>query len=810
MLLQDVRYALRGWRGHPLLISAAILSLALGMGANTAVFSVLNAALLTTAPVAEPAALILVYSTSAANPSLQGTSFPNYEDLRRALPFELAAAAPISIGLSTENGEPEELPAELVSDNYFDVVGVRAGHGRSFATGQGTTPGSNPTVVVSDTLWQRRFNRRPDAIGQKVSINGRPFTIAGIAPPGFASLDVLRAVDVWIPTVMHQDALTGVQSFYFRQRSGGMFDVVARRPPSLTASQMLSMLGAQATLLTDGYPKENKGLNFEVRPLTQAGLKPAQRAVWLRAGGLVAAIVALVLLIACVNVANLLLARSAARHREIAVRTAIGASKRQLIRQLLIESAMLSAAGAALGVAIADVSLRFLKAARPVVVPASFDAPLDLRVFAFTAIVAVATGLGFGLIPALQTARQDIVSGLKEGRVIGGRASRFSRALLVVQSTLASVALVLAALFVRSAQQAQTVDPGFNRTKLAVVSFDLGMLRYDNTQGPEFVRRVNERMAAIPGVITSAVSSYVVLDGAPLASKIRLAGQPDAEALSIRAQAVGLEYFRAMDIALLEGRTFRPTDTGTSAFGWAIVNQTLANQLWPGRTVIGQQFQILGIPEPYQIIGLVADSQYETLAEAPQPFFYIFYDQAPGLKKLTLFVRTIGDPRALLSTIEREVRSVDPNLPLLSVRTISDVMNRAMWVPRTGSALLTMFAIISLVLAAIGTYGVTAFFVRQQWREVGIRAALGATRSEIVYYLIKWTLMPGLIGLALGLLVARLSGRAIAGLLIGVSPGDPTSFAVPAIVLVLVSGAAAAIPAWGAIRMDLARVLTRD
>ena len=618
------------------------------------------------------------------------------------MPFELAAAAPISIGLSTQNGEPEELPAELVSDNYFDVVGVRAGHGRVFATGQGTAAGSNPMVVVSDTLWQRRFNRRPDAIGQKVSINGRPFTIAGIAPRGFASLDVMRAVDVWIPTVMHQDALTGVQGFYFRQRSGGMFDVVARRPPSLTASQMLAMLGAQARLLTDAYPKENTGLNFEVRPLTQAGLKPAHRAVWLRAGGLVAAIVALVLLIACVNVANLLLARSAARHREIAVRTAIGASKRQLIRQLLIESVMLSAAGAVLGVGIADVSLRFLKAVRPVIVPESFDASLDLRVFAFTAIVAVATGLGFGLIPALQTARQDIVSGLKEGRVIGGRASRFSRALLVVQSTLATVALVLAALFVRSVQQAQAVDPGFNRTNLAVVSFDLGMLRYDNTQGQEFVRRVNERMASIPGVITSAVSSYVVLDGAPLASKIRLVGQPEAEALAIRAQAVGLEYFRAMDIALLEGRTFRPTDTVTSAFGWAIVNQTMANQLWPGRTVIGQRFEILG-PGEYEIIGLVADSQYETLAEAPQPFFYIFYDQAPGLKKLTLFVRTIGDPRALLSTIERDVRAVDPNLPLLSVRTISDVMNRAMWVPRTGSALLTMFAVISLVLAAIGT-----------------------------------------------------------------------------------------------------------
>jgi len=808
MLIQEARYAFRLWRIHPFLIGAAVLSLAVGMGANTALFSVLNAALLTTAPVANPNSLFRVYSTTAANSSPQGTSFQNYEDLRKALTFEIAATAPISIGFSASSGQPEEIPAELVSDNYFDLIGARIALGRAFATGRDTAPGSNPTVVISYSLWQRRFSGRPDVVGERVSINARPFTILGVAAEGFASLDILRAVDVWIPVAMHQEALTGVQSFYFRQRSGVMFDVVGRAEPRLTGAAVLSMLRAQANALATAYPKENKGLGLEVRPLRQAGIPPERRVAWVRAGQLMGAVVILVLLIACVNVANLLLARSAVRQREIAVRAAIGATRRQLIRQLLVESVMLAAAGSVVGLGFAAASIRLLLWLRPAFIPPSFQAPLDGRMLIFTGIVGVVTGLLFGLIPAFQSAHRDVVVALKGGRSVS-QASRFGRALLVTQATLATLAVVLAALFLRSVQEAQSMDPGFNRANLAVVTFDLGMLRYDNKQGPEFVRLVNERMAAIPGVITSAVSSYVVLDGAPLASKIRRVGDPEAEALAIRAQAVGLEYFRAMDIALLEGRTFRPTDTVTSASGYAIVNQTMANQLWPGRTVIGQQFEILG-PGLYEIIGVAADSQYETLAEAPQPFFYIFYDQAPGLKKLSLFVRTIGDPETLLSSIEREVRAVDPNLPLLSVRSISDVMNRAMWVTRTGSALLTMFAVISLVLAAIGMYAVSAFFVRQQWREIGIRTALGASRTAIVIHLVKWTMLPSLAGILAGLLIALLSGHTVAQFLIGVTPNDPASFSASAVSLALVCTLASILPARRALQIDPVKVLSPE
>jgi predicted permease len=811
VMIQDIRYAWRVWRKYPLVIVAAILSLGFGMGANTAVFSVLHAALLKTAAVREPGTISRIYSTSAASAGLHATSFQNYDDLRRAMPFAIAAAAPISIGLSSDGGQPEEVPAELVSDNYFRLLGVVPALGRLFAVSEGGPDGSSPVVVVSDALWRRRFAGRADAIGHKVSVNARPFTIIGVAPAGFASLDLMRAVDVWIPMAMHADALTGVQNFYFNQRWRGMFDLVARQEPPLTGTEARSLLMAQATALADTFPKENEGLGFETRALRQSGLNPAQRESWTRGGGLMGGVVALVLLIACVNVANLLLARSAARQREIAVRLALGASRRDLIRQLLIESFMLSLAGAAAGLLIAKGSLLLLNGMRPAFMPTSFATPIDGLALVFTGVMTVLTSLAFGLAPAFQSARQDVVNGLKNSRALVRRTSGgdFGRLLLVVQSTLATVALVLAALFLRSLHQAQTLDTGFDRQNLVVVGFDLGMLRYDNTRGPALVRQVNERMAATPGVVASAVSSHAVLDGAALASKIRLAGQPDAEAQSVHAQAVGLQYFKTMGIPLLEGRTFRETDT-ESPFGWAIVNKTLARQLWPGQPAIGQRFQLMGIKEPYEVVGLAADSQYESLGEATQPYFYIFYDQTPGLKKLTLFVRTTGDPRALQSTIEQGIRAVDPNLPLLSVRTMSEVMEKAMWVPRTGSALLMLFGAMSLTLAAIGIYGVTAFFVRQQVRDIAIRTALGASRFAILVPLMRWTFAPTLAGIALGLIVATLIGRLLGNFLIGIAPTDIASFASASSILGLVAAAASVLPALGATRLDPSSVLRGD
>ena len=812
-LALDCRSAWRMWRRYPWLTGVAILSLALGMGANTAVFSVMHALLLTSAPVYDPGSLIAIYSTSAANPGWHQTSFKNYEDLREALPIEALAYAAIPVGMSTVGNQPEQVPTEIVSGNYFELLGVRAAVGRTFAytAAEDKLADKHPELVISDALWKRRFGSRTDVLHQTVQLNARPFTIVGVAPPAFRGLDVLRAVDVWVPA-SNTIILTGVSGFYFRNRSTGMFDVVARTTSTDGPRNVQPRLQVQASKLAQLFPDANRGLQFATRPLWQARMNPAQRDTWVRAGGLLAVVVGLVLLIACANVANLLLARSVSRRREVAVRLALGATRRQLTRQLLLESLLLSSVGALVGLGVAWAAVRMLSVVRPAFVPASFDAPLDWNALAFTGVIAFLVGPLFGLLPALQASRADVVDGLKsdEGRRPAARRD-FSPALLVAQSTLATVALILASLFVRSLGQAQGIHPGFDADHVAVVSFDLGMLRYDNAKGPAFVRRVNDRLRAVPGVISSAVASHVLLDGAGLAGKITLAGREDAEALSVEAGAVGTDYFRTMGIPVVAGRGFQESDApAVSEFGWTVVNQTMAEQLWPGREAVGRRFHVLGITEPYVVVGVVADALYDTLGERRRPYFYIYYDQSPGLKKLTLHVLTAGDPRRLLPAIQAEIQAADPNLPVITARTMSDVVRDAMWVPRTGAALLLAFGFIALSLAVIGIYGVTAFFLRQRRREIGIRLALGATAADILSMVVRRILAPTAIGLAVGLVASYLGGRLVASLLIGIGPADPRSFAAAGVVLAAAAAAACALPVVAAIRMDPAPVLRRE
>jgi predicted permease len=809
----DLRSAWRMWRAHPLLTAAAVVSLALGIGANTAVFSVMNALFLKSAPVAEPGTLVAVYSASAAGPGSHQSSFKNYTDLRESLPVELLAYTPIPVGLSAAGSPAENVSTELVSGNYFSLLGVRAGLGRVFAftAEQDKVANTDPEIVISDALWRRRFGGA-DVVNQVVQLNARPFTIVGVAPPTFVGLDVLRTVDVWVPA-SNTSILTGVTNFYFNNRAIGMFDVVARTTASTGPPQLASILQGQAARLAQTFPNENKGLSLVTRPFWQAGMNPTQRDTWLRAGELLTLVVGLVLLIACANVANLLLGRSASRRRELAIRLAIGATRRQVARQLLTESLLLSSAGAVVGFCLARGMIYVLSAVRPAFVPVTFEAPIEWTALLFTGVIAFLVAPICGLLPALQASRANVVDGLKGGEVAAQRVGGhdFSVVVLIAQSTLATIALILASLFVRSLRHAQEVDLGFDADHVAIVSFDLGMLRYDNTKGPAFVRRVNDRLHAVPGIISSAVASHVLLDGAGLASKIKLAGHEDAEAISVEAGAVGIEYFRTMKIPIVGGRGFQESDAAeVSEFGWAVVNRTMAQQLWPATDAVGQKFHILGIKEPYVVVGVVSDSRYDTLGEARRPYFYIYYDQAPGLKKLTLHVLTTGDPRPMLATIQREIQAADPNLPLIKARTMSDVLDAAMWVPRTGAALLLLFGAIALSLAVVGIYGVTAFFVRQRRREIGIRLALGASMARITWLVVRRTMVPTLVGFVLGLIASSVGGQLFGSLLIGINPTDPRSFAIALATLAAAAAAASVVPAFAAMRLDLIPILRRE
>ncbi|PYP63373.1 MAG: hypothetical protein DMD26_14715, partial [Gemmatimonadetes bacterium] len=758
---------------------------------------------LTTAPVSNPETLYSIFSKSGATQEPRATSFQNYEDLQQAFRFGIAAHVAILVALTDNAGEAEQVAAALVSNNYFRVLGVRALIGRVFTEGEGRAEGQSPVVVISHSLWQRRFGGQA-VLGRTIAINTRSFAIIGVAPHGFRGVEVGKAVDVWIPSSMHGDALTGVQTFYFRQRSAAMFDLIARLPTSATVAEMESSLEAQAHILAERFPADNKGLTFDAIPLRQAQLGPARRAVWLRAGGLLAVVVALVLLIACANVANLALARILTRRQEVSLRLALGAPPAQVRRHLTIESAVLAIIGGVTGLGVAWGSIRLVTLVRPSSLFPAFTAAIDGRVLAFTAAVACVVTVLVGVGPALYMTSGIALTDLHRDRFTAARVTRgyVARLLLALQSALAMIALIFAALFVRSLRNVQLIDPGFRANNLALVTFDLGALRYDNERGPAFVRRVNERMKAVPGVVSSAVASHVVLDGSGLESRIRVAGHVSAEALGVHAQAVGLDYFQTMGLAILDGRAFRQGDDTSSRFGWAVVNATMAERIWPGRSAIGERFEITGIAEPYVVVGVVSNSQYETLGEKTQPFFYIYYDQSPGLKKLTLYVRTSVDPASVLPAVVREIRGIDRNLPLTDVRTMSDVLRKATWAARAASALLGSFGVLALALALVGTYGVTAFFVNRQRRDIGIRMALGASSRSAIAPIIQSTFVPALVGTVCGAVVAAVGARFVAGLLVGVSPDDPLSICAAATILLACAGAASLLPARAALRQD--------
>ncbi len=808
--LRDVRHGLRGFKRNPILTGVAIVSLALGIGGNVATFSVLSALFLESAPVRRPAELVSIYTTRPDQPGPALTSFKNFDDLRKSLPVPAAAYASILVGISEPSGEAEQVSGELVSDNYFQVLGVGAVRGRTFLPEEGKIDGQNPVVVISDALWQRRFAAQ-DVIGRTILVNTKPFRIVGIAPAGYRGLDLGRAVDVWIMTSMHADALAGIQAFYYRVRVSSMFDVVARVASDEALAALTARLKTQARDLATAFPAENNGLAFDVLPLQQARLGPQRRATWLRAGGLLAAVVALVLLIACANVANLLLAQAVMRRHEISLRRALGASNGRLRRQLLTEAALLAVAGAGIGIGVAYMSLRWAMGGHFLILPRSLQLGLDGKALTVAAAAGVCSTFLFGLAPALYATQGDISSGLRGGRIASGRLSgdRFSRLLLVAQSTLATTALILAVLFVRSLRNAQRIDPGFKTDHLALATFDLGLLRYDSERAPALVRRVLERINRIPGVTSSTISSHVVLDGPGLQSKITLPGRADAEDIGAHAQAVGRDYFRTMGLAVAAGRTFREDDSAPSKFGWAVVNMTMAQTVWPDRPAVGQRFAISGIPEQYEVIGVVANSQYESLGETAQPFFYIYYGQATGLKKLSLYVRTAVDPASVLPAIARAVHDEDAQLPLIDLRTMADVLRKATAAPRAGSILLSAMGFLSVMLALMGTYGVTAFVVGRRRRDIGIRRALGASNSEVLLPFIRSTFLPALMGVVIGAALTVMASRLLSGLLVAVKPSDPVSLA-SATLIIVGSALATFVPAMSAIRSNVAVVLRNE
>jgi predicted permease len=810
-LMQDIRFGARMLFKSRAFTVVAILSLALGIGANTTIFTLVNAVLLQSLPVSEPAQLMSVFGTDDNNKGQQldyaPISYPNYVDYRDQNDVFTGL---LIYGFATMSlsgtGEPEQINGLMVSGNYFDLLGVKAAQGRTFLAEEDKTPGTHPVIVLSHALWQRRFGGDPGIVGKTITLNSQGFTVIGVAPPGFRGTFAIGASDFWVPIAMHDQVLTGTFREWFNERRALLFNVIGRLKPGVSREQAQVAMQTIGRRLEQEYPKENEKRNVMLVPLAQSTINPNQRDLFVRAGGLLTTVVGLVLLIACANVANLMLARATARRKEIAIRAALGAGRMRIIRQLLTESILLSVLGGALGLFLAYWACELLWSFRPPFFNQNdLSLELDGRVLAFTMLLSLLTGIVFGLAPALQATRTDLVTELKEksGPPRQTR-QRFNlrNVLVVAQMALSLVALIGAGLFLRSLRNAQQLNPGFETEKLMVMSFDLGAQGYNATRGREFDRQVQARVESLPGVRSAAVASNGPLNAGFMRS-VFIEGQESpagGRGKLILVTTVGPKYFETMGIPLMRGRDFGSSDQENSV-KVVVINEAMAKRFWPGEEAVGKRFKFFGDETPTEVVGVARNSDSVNLGEDPRPLAYMPLAQNfPAFT--TLIVRTEGDPRGVLPTVRREVQALDPNLPLIAVSPISEVLDQVLWAPRMGAALLAAFGLLALVLAAVGIYGVLGYNVTQRTHEIGLRMALGAQRGDVLKMVVRQGMVLTLIGVGVGVVAAFLVTRFMESLLYGVAATDPVTFIAVSLVLALVALLACLIPARRATRVD--------
>ncbi|HEX4963098.1 MAG TPA: ABC transporter permease [Thermoanaerobaculia bacterium] len=812
-LWKDLGLSLRALRRSPAFTIAAVASLALGIGANTLIFIFLNAFFFKGLPVKDPDRLVAIYAVDLDKQDLLPTSYLNFEDLRReSTVFSgLAAYRDLSASLTSEK-EPAWLQGEIVSGNYFDVLGVKPVLGRFFLPEEDGAPGAHPVVVLSYGLWQSRFGSDPKIQGRVVHLNEQGFTVIGVAPPEFKGLSVLSTPpQIWVPLAMYRDLTSGPQKKWIERRGSMTFSALGRLKPGVALETAGSFLKTFGGRLEREYPSANQGLGLAAIPLGRATLPPGARGRFALSGGLLAAVVGLLLLIAGANVANLLLARALARSGEIAVRLSLGAGRGRLLRQLLTEGALLGLLGGAAGLLVAVVGRKILWALRPPFFPDSLDLGLDARVLLFTFAVALATGILFSLAPAFQSFRLDLSSILtRQARSGAGRGDgsggRLREALIAAQVALSIVVLAGAGLFVRSLLAVEKVDPGFETQKLFVIPVDLGARGYVPARAQEFYRQVVERLAKVQGVSQAAVANRFLLVAGGVRTPVNAEGageQTGNQQVTAAVTTVGTGYFDTVGIRLRAGRAFNETDReGTVPV--VVVNESLARRLWPGQApgaTVGKRMRLNPTEGWLQVVGVVADARTNGLAEPPEPNAYRPVLQSYAAMML-VHVRTAADPGSVLERVRREVQAMDPGLPLLAPRTIGEVRNQSLWAPRMGAGLLTLFGLLAMTLAALGVYGVVAYSVGQRRREIAIRMAIGAERRDVVGLVLRQGMRPVVLGIAAGVVAALLLARLIASLLFGIGAADPLSFGGAALLLALVALAAVYFPARRAAVLD--------
>jgi predicted permease len=810
-VLSDLRFAVRLLGRSPAFAAAAIGSLALGIGVNTAIFTLVNAVFLNPIEVREPSRLVSVFTTDQRNRgqffNFMATSYPNARDYReRSDVFEgVAIHQGVPLNLAS-GGDPEQVFGQIATNNFFSILGVPALVGRTFDPAAPDEAAGDPVAVLSYPLWQRRFGGDRSLVGRDILINNQPFTVIGVMPPGFRGVNAIAGPELWVPFSTRDRVLTGFFRENMEDRRALLFFMTARLRPGVTVEQAAAQLDTLGRQLEQAYPTPNKGRSATALPLLEATINPGLRGQAVRAISVLAVVVGLVLLIACANVANLLLARAATRRREIAVRLSLGASRARLVRQLLTESVVLALLAGGAGLIVAHRSRQALLTLRPPFFPDHVELPLSMPVLLFTLGVSLLTGVLFGLAPALHASRSDLTTELRDRSTpaLGGRHGAWLRGgLVVTQVALSLVTLAAAGLFVRSLANAQRIDPGFDAGRLAVTSFNVGAQNYSEERGRTFQRQVLERARAIPGVEGAALADFVPLGGGAIGRTVFPEGVDatnPSNGVFVSVASISPGYLQTIGVPLLAGRDLSDTDR-QNAPQTVVVNEAMAARFWPGQNAVGKRFRFFGDTDPREVVGIARNSKVFFIGEdPPQPFAYVPLEQnyAPAL---TLHVRG-ARPSALLADVRSVMRQLDPRLPLVDEDTLESIVSQGLWAPRMGAWLLGAFALLALALAALGLYGVLAYSVSQRTAEFGVRMALGADRSDLMRLVVGQGARVAATGAVVGLAGAVVVGQFAAGLLYGVKGSDPATLGAVVAVLGVVTLLACYLPARRATRID--------
>jgi len=815
----DVRFAFRSLVKHRAFTGAALVTLALGIGLNTSVFSLVNGLLLRPFPVHEPGRLVNVYTAGDGGFTSHGPmAYPDVESLRGAETLSGITAYTMAPMVIDPGESARSSMGALVTGNYFSVLGVTAAFGRVL-TPDDARPGAEPVAVLDHDAWRRSFGSDPSVVGRSIRINGQPVTIVGVAEAGFRGLQKPLSPDVWLPLTPERiglvdAALTGGGSDEtstpaknpMTNRGSRWVMATARLAPGVSIDRATAEISGIGQRLAKAFPDTNADRKLAVVPTARVRTLPGvDRALRLGAG-VVLGLVGLVLLIACTNVASLVLARSTGRQREIATRMSLGAGRRRLVRQLLIESLVLSLLGGAGGLLLARLSNRLLSSIQllhsPVPVSLDLDLAVDGRVILFTLGAAVLTTVVFGLIPALRTAHLDPAAGLRDAG--GGRdRRRLHQMLVVVQVALSVVLLIAAGLSLRSVVNAQQIAPGFDPEGVVVARFNPRLQGYGATETRSLLERLGGEIGALPGVRSVSWTDLLPLTMGVHTEQVAPESQwgSDEEGWSsFDTATVAPGYFETLGIDVLRGRGFTGQDRSTSV-PVIVVNDELARRFWPGGTPLGKRLRISGDEREYEVVGVVRTGKVRTLGEEPRPAFYRASGQDP-IGTPTLVAKVDGDPAAAIGAIRLAVRRVDPALVMTGLETLGQAVSSSLLLVRSGAVLFGLFGVLGLVLAAVGVYGLIAFTVGQRTHEIGIRMAIGASRRDVTRMVVREGAILAGVGLALGLGGAVLVMRVLSAVLYGVSPTDPLTFGAVALLLGLVAAAASLVPARRAAAVD--------